>query len=93
MIVAVVGYTAETWEQVKATAADPHCFDDSFKKWHEGAVAARREFLRSGVKAIECQLIPEEFAAWCAANEQENNSVARAEFVAEHLRAACGQVD
>jgi hypothetical protein len=93
MIVGVVGYTAETWAQVKATATDPQCFEDSFEKWHKTAVATRREFLRSGVRAIECQIVPEEFYAWCAANNQQNNSTARAEFVSEHLRAAYGQME
>ena len=92
MIVAVVGYTAETWAQVKATATDPQSFEDSFEKWNEAAFAARREFLRTGVQAVECQIVPEEFAAWCVANGQENNSAARAEFVSECLRAAYGQL-
>lgn len=92
MIVAVVGYTPETWAQVKASATDPKSFEDSFEKWHEVAFAARREFLRTGVQAVECQIVPDEFAAWCAANALENNSAARAEFASEALRAAYGQL-
>lgn len=91
MIVAVVGYTPETWAQMKAAATDPQCFEDSFEQWKEAAFAARREFLRAGVQAVECQIVPEEFAAWCAANGQQNDSAARAEFVSECLRAAYGQ--
>ncbi len=91
MIVGVVGYTAETWAQVKATATDPQCFENSFEQWHKAAVAARREFLRSGVKAIEYQIDPAIFAAWCAQHQQENNATARAEFVSEKLGEAYGQ--
>lgn len=91
MIVAVVGYTPETWAQVKATATDPQCFEDTFEKWHQAAFAARREFQRAGVQAVECQIEPEEFAAWCTANQQENNATARAEFVSQCLQAAYGQ--
>jgi len=40
------------------------------------------------VCALECQIVPEEFFAWCALNSQENNSTARAEFVSEKLSAA-----
>ena len=51
-------------------------------------VAARRNFQRSGVMALECQIDPDEFAAWCAANQQENNSTSRGEFVSVVLSAA-----
>lgn len=91
MIVAVVGYTPETWAQLKADATDPQCFEDSFEAWKETAFAARREFLRAGVQAVECQIEPAEFGAWCAANGQKNDSTARAEFVSECLREAYGQ--
>lgn len=88
MIVALTWYTEETWAQVKATATDPECFEDSFEKWKAVAVKAQREFLRSGVRALECQVVPEEFFAWCEAHQQENNSTSRAEFVSEALAAA-----
>jgi hypothetical protein len=88
LIVAVTWYTEETWAQVKATAIDPECFEDSFTKWEATAVKARREFQRSGVRAIECQIIPEEFIDWCALNNQENNSTSRAEFVSAKLSEA-----
>lgn len=88
MIVGVVGYTAETWAQVKATATDPQCFEETFEKWKDVAVAARREFLRSGVQAVEYQIEPQVFADWCAQHQQQNDSKARAEFVSEKLSAA-----
>jgi len=88
LIVGVTWYTEETWTQMKAAAADPECFDESFAKWKAVAVSARREFQRSGVTAIECQIVPEEFFAWCALHGQENNAAARAEFVSEKLTAA-----
>lgn len=91
MIVGVVGYTAATWAQVKATASDPQCFEDSFEKWQEAALAARREFLRAGVQALEYQIDPEIFAAWCAQHQVQNDSKARSEFVSEKLGEAYGQ--
>ena len=51
------------------------------------AVTARRNFQRSGVLALEYQIVPEEFFAWCAQNGQENNSAARGEYVSERLSA------
>jgi len=91
MIVAVVGYTAETWAQVKATAIDPQCFEDTFEKWKDAALSARREFQRSGVQAVECQLEPDVFAEWCAQHQQQNDSKARAEFVSVKLGELYGQ--
>ncbi len=88
LLIGVTWYTEETWAQVKATASDPECFEDSFAKWEAMAVKARREFQRSGVRAIECHIVPEEFFAWCALNSQENNATARGEFVSEKLSAA-----
>ncbi|MDZ4201397.1 MAG: hypothetical protein U1C96_04525 [Gallionella sp.] len=91
LIIALTWYTEETWAQVKASATDQECFEDTFEKWKAVAIRARREFQRSGVRAVECQIVPEEFSAWCALHEQENNSTSRAEFVSESLSAAFGQ--
>jgi hypothetical protein len=88
LLIGVTWYTEETWAQVKATATDPKCFEESFQKWEAMAVKTRREFQRSGVRAIECQIVPYEFFEWCALNNQENNSASRAEFVSEKLREA-----
>lgn len=87
MIIGVTWYTEETWAEVKASALDPACFEDSFVKWKAVAVAARREFQRSGVQAVECQIVPQAFFAWCAENNQENNATSRAEYVSVVLSA------
>lgn len=91
MIIGLTWYTEETWAQVKATATDPECFEDSFEKWKAVAIAARREFQRSGVRALECLIVADELSAWCALHGQENNSTSRAEFVSEKLTAAYEQ--
>jgi len=50
LIIGVTWYTEETWSQVKASATDPECFEESFPKWKAMAILARREFQRSGVR-------------------------------------------
>jgi hypothetical protein len=87
MLIGLTWYTEETWALVKATATDPECFEESFPKWKAMAISSRREFLRSGVTAVECQIDPQEFFAWCTLNNRENNSTSRAEFVSEKLSA------
>ncbi len=90
MVVGVTWYNETTWAEVKATATDPECFEDSFAQWKAVAVAARRNFQRSGVRALECHIDPQEFFAWCARNNQENNSTSRGEYVSEKLSAKAG---
>ena len=88
VLVGVTWYSSETWAQVKANAADPERFEESFAEWEAMAIAALREFLRSGVQAVKFHIIPEEFFAWCALNNKLNNAESRAEFVSEKLQAA-----
>jgi hypothetical protein len=88
MLVGLTWYTGETWAEVKATATDPECFEDTFEQWKAMAVSARREIQRSGVHALECLIVPEEFAAWCAQNDRQNNAAARAEYVSVKLSSA-----
>lgn len=90
LVIGLTWYTEETWAQVRASATDPECFEDTFEKWKAMAIAARREFQRSGVRALEYQIIPHEFADWCALHAQENNSTSRAEYVSEMLTEAYG---
>ena len=87
LIVGITWYTEETWAQVKATASDPELFENSFQEWKAVAVSAKRDILRTGVQAVECQIDPHEFFSWCSQNNQENNSAARAEFVSVKLNA------
>ena len=53
LAIGVTWYPPETWTEVKATAVDPDCFEESFEKWKAMAVLARRNFQRSGVLALE----------------------------------------
>jgi hypothetical protein len=88
MLAGITWYTAETWSQVKASASDPERFENSFPEWEAMAISARRELQRSGVRAVEFQIIPHEFFEWCALNSKVNNAESRAEFVSEQLSAA-----
>ena len=90
MLAGITWYTEETWAQVKASASDPERFEDSFPEWEAMANSARKELQRSGVRAVEFQIIPQEFFAWCALKNKINNAESRAEFVSEKLSAAHG---
>lgn len=87
LLIGMTWYTESTWAEVKATALDPESFEESFPKWKAMAISAIREFLRSGVHAVECHIDPQEFFSWCDVNNQLNNSASRAEFVSQKLSA------
>lgn len=88
VMVGVTWYSENSWAQVKATAADPECFEETFSEWEAMAVTALREFLRSGVQAVKCHINPDEFFAWCSLGNKINNAAARAEFVSAKLSTA-----
>ena len=90
MLAGITWYDEATWAQVKASASDPECFEESFPAWKTMAISARKELQRSGVRAVEFHIIPQEFFAWCALNGKINNAEARAEFVSVKLTAAHG---
>jgi hypothetical protein len=88
LVVGVTWYNEETWAQVKATSADPKRFEASFPEWKAMATKARRDLQRSGIMALECLIVPEDFFAWCVLNNQENTAPSRAEYVSNVLSAA-----
>jgi hypothetical protein len=88
--VAIVGvgwYTEAEWAAVKAAAADPELFEQSFKEW---VVMAEEAFSRMRQPGVKLQKIPvkaSELLAWCLVYSKTNNSASRAEFVSEQVRA------
>jgi hypothetical protein len=90
ILVGMTWYNEEAWAEVKATATDPERFEASFPEWKAMAVETRRDLQRSGVLAVECLIVPQEFFDWCVLYGNENDAVARAEFVSEILNAARG---
>jgi hypothetical protein len=90
MLAGLTWYNQETWAAVKATATDPECFEDSFPQWEKMAISTRKELQRSGVRAVECHIIPQEFFEWCSLNGKANIAASRAEYVSEKLSAAQG---
>ena len=85
ILAGVTWYVEETWAEVKASAADPECFENSFPEWEAMAVSARRELQRSGVRTVECLINPKDFFAWCTLNNHTNNAASRAEYVSNQL--------
>lgn len=90
MLAGITWYNEDSWAQVKASASDPECFEDSFPQWEMMAISARKELQRSGVRAVECHIIPQEFFAWCTLHDKPNIAASRAEFVSEKLSAVQG---
>jgi len=86
IVVGVTWYTEDTWKQVKSSASDPEVFEESFSEWEAMAIAALSEMRNAGVRVVEYHIIPEEFFAWCSANNRSNDAASRAEFVSKKMR-------
>jgi len=87
-VVGVVWYSADQWDLVKASAADPETFEDSFQEWLAVAEAALKDLLAVGIVGKPYLIHADELPAWCLAQGKPNNAASRAEFVAEKLRSA-----
>jgi len=85
--VGVAWYTSSEWSRVKAAAADPERFEDSFEEWVVIAEDALVQLQRAGLSAEKFLVDADELAKWCVDNRLENNSSARAGFVSEQLQA------
>jgi hypothetical protein len=85
--VAVAWYTSSEWSRVKAAAADPERFEDSFEEWLVIAEDALVKLRSGGMSAERFFVNADELAKWCVENRLENNSSARARYVSEQLQA------
>jgi hypothetical protein len=85
--VGVAWYTSSEWSRVKAAAADPERFENSFEEWLVIAEDALVQLRSTGLSAERFLVNADELAKWCGENRLENNASARARFVSEQLQA------
>ena len=83
---AVAWYDEVDWAMVKATALDPHRFDNSFAEWHAMASQTLANLNRSGTPATPVRVVAAELLAWCRANRRQNDAASRAAYVALRAR-------
>jgi hypothetical protein len=76
-------YTEENWQKVKAAAADPDRFEDTYAEWVEMGEMSLRNLRATGINAEKTFVVAEELLAWCLAHNKSNNGAARAEFVSQ----------
>ena len=81
--VGVGWYTEEEWAKVKAAAADPERFEETYSEWVQVAEEALAKLRASGVSAGKSYVKAEKLLAWCLAHNKRNDGAARAQFVAE----------
>lgn len=84
--IGVAWYDELNWAMVKATALDPHRFDNSFAEWLATATRTLASLKRSGTDVAPVQIIATELIAWCRATRRQNDAAARAAYVAARLR-------
>ena len=79
-------YDEVDWAMVKATALDPHRFENSFAEWHAMASQTLANLNRSGTPATPVRVVAAELLAWCRANRRQNDAASRAAYVAFRAR-------
>ena len=79
-------YDEANWAMVKATALDPHRFENSFAEWLAMATQTLDHLKRSGADATPVHIVAAELIAWCRACRRQNDAAARAEYVAARMR-------
>ncbi len=84
--VGVAWYSQEEWGLVKASAADPERFENSYQEWTEVAESALKDLRAAGIVGKPFFIRSEELLAWCLARNRPNNASSRAEFVSEKLQ-------
>jgi hypothetical protein len=85
-VVGVGWYTEPEWASVKAAAADPELFEESFSEWVAMAEEALARMRVSGMEPRKVLVKSSELLAWCLAHAKVNNAPSRAEFVSEQMR-------
>ena len=85
-MVGVGWYTEPEWSLVKAAAADPEVFEQSFDEWVVMAEEALARMRGAGIEPHKVLVKSSELLAWCFAHAKVNNAPSRAEFVSEQLR-------
>jgi hypothetical protein len=88
--VAVGWYTPDEWARVKAAAADPEVFENSFQEWESMATDALRDLRNAGAIPVKVLISADELQAWCLARGKPLRADARAEFVLEKARGGQG---
>ena len=79
-------YDELNWAMVKATALDPHRFENSFGEWLAMATQTLSNLKRSGKDAVPVHIVAAELIAWCRASRRQNDAAARAAYVAARVR-------
>jgi hypothetical protein len=74
-------YTARQWEKIKATAADPEIWLDTYEEWVEAAEKAVRDARSAGLVLEKVHIDADRFFAWLELNGRVNDATTRAEYV------------
>jgi hypothetical protein len=85
-IVGVGWYTEPEWASVKAAAADPQVFEQSFTEWVAMAEETLARMRVAGIEPHKVLVKSSELLAWCLVHGKVNNASSRAQFVSERVR-------
>jgi hypothetical protein len=84
----IAWYRREQWARLRELADDADALEETYEDW---LASARRIFVRmtvAGVRVRRVDVELDELVRWCRREGRKLNGAARADFVAECLRAA-----
>ncbi|MBA3714369.1 MAG: hypothetical protein H0W76_18230 [Pyrinomonadaceae bacterium] len=81
--IGVTWYAEDQWSLVKAAAADPERFEETYADWVAMAEESMTNMLTAGIVTDRVPIVASELLAWCLVHGKENNAAARAEYVSQ----------
>jgi hypothetical protein len=81
LITGVVWYTPKEWARVKAIAADPENFEDSYEAWAVKVAEGMGNISRKFGEVRPMNVTAEELLDWCRAHGRKVDSQSRVEYM------------
>jgi hypothetical protein len=94
MIIGVGWYSPDEWSKLKLIADDSEALDSNYEEWRAGVERTLQE-LRSqaGVRAVKVSVDVQALQQWCRDHGKRLDGNARAQFIAEKVRAMSSDRD
>jgi hypothetical protein len=78
--IGIAWYGREDYARILEVMEDREVLPRTFEKWLYAAEKGRQKFLGTGVIVVKANIKPDEFVAWCAANNRRVDSDGRKAF-------------
>ncbi len=88
--IGIAWYSREGWERMRAVAADPDSFENSYEAWLAMITRSLKDLESQGVIPEKVELDANRVAAWCKERGRPIDASSRSEYVSRYLTAKYG---